>query len=143
MSYLPITDMPSFIKKEVDTLNEAIAPFIKRISKYSFWAFPLIVFSLINLLFMLFIMPDTRTTFSLVIYAVMGAFGFALSREVKLQRKEVIKVSEDFIINRIEKSSALVDSVKDRYIKSVKEQPAFAMNYFIRFLEEENREISH
>jgi hypothetical protein len=142
MSYLPITDMPSFIKKEVDKLNETIAPFIKKISKYSFWAFPLIVFSLINLLFMLVIMPDTRTTFALVIYAVMGAFGFALSKEVKFQRKEVMKISEDFILKRIKKSNTVEDSVKTRYIKLIKEQPAFAMNHFIRFLEEENREMN-
>ncbi|MBC5635387.1 YwnF family protein [Ornithinibacillus sp. BX22] len=136
---LPVTDMPSFIKKEVDKLNETISPFIKKVSKYSFWAFPLIVFSLINLFFLLVVMPETRTTVSLILYAVMGAFGFALSKEAKHQRKEILKVSEDYIIKRINKSDVIASAVKDRYIRRVKEQPAFAMNHFIKFLEEENR----
>jgi hypothetical protein len=136
---LPMTDMPSFIKKEVDKLNDTIYPFIKKVSKYSFWAFPLIAFSLINLFFMLVIMPDTRTTVALILYAVMGAFGFALSKEAKHQRKEILKVSEAFIIKRIKRSDVVMETVKERYIKNVKEQPGFAMNHFIRFLEEENR----
>ncbi|WP_026907977.1 YwnF family protein [Paucisalibacillus globulus] len=136
---LPMTDMPSFIKKEVDKLNDTIYPFIKKVSKYSFWAFPLIAFSLISLFFMLVIMPDTRTTVALILYAVMGAFGFALSKEAKHQRKEILKVSEAFIVKRIKKSDVVTETVKERYIKNVKEQPGFAMNHFIRFLEEENR----
>ena len=136
---LPMTDMPSFIKKEVDKLNDTIYPFIKKVSKYSFWAFPLIAFSLINLFFKLVIMPDTRTTVALILYAVMGAFGFALSKEAKHQRKEILKVSEAFIVKRIKKSDVVTETVKERYIKNVKEQPGFAMNHFIRFLEEENR----
>lgn len=134
-----MTDMPNFIKKEVDKLNETISPFIKKVSKYSFWALPLIAFSIINLFFMLVAMPDTRSTVALIIYAVMGAFGFALSKEAKHQRKEILKVSEDFIIKRINKSEIVAKLVKDRYIQKVKEQPAFAMNHFIKFLEEENR----
>jgi hypothetical protein len=136
---LPMTDMPSFIKKEVDKLNDTIYPFIKKVSKYSFWSFPLITFSLINLFFMLVVMPDTRTTAALIFYAVMGAFGFALSKEAKHQRKEILKVSEAFIVKRIKRSDIVTDPVKDRYIQNVKEQPGFAMNHFIKFLEEENR----
>lgn len=136
---LPMTDMPSFVRKEVDKLNETISPFIKKVSKYSFWAFPLIAFSLINLFISLFVMPETKTTVSLIIYAVMGAIGFALSKEAKYQRKEIVKVSEAFIIKRIKKSSVVEDSIKDRYIQQVKQQPMFAINHFIRFLEEENR----
>src|SRR5690606_7810873 len=136
---LPMTDMPSFIKKEVDKLNDTIHPFIKKVSKYSFWAFPLITFSLINLFFMLVVMPDNRTTVALIFYAIMGAFGFALSKEAKHQRKEILKMSEAFIVKRIKKSNVITDTVKERYIKNVKEQPGFAMNHFIRFLEEENR----
>lgn len=136
---LPMTDMPSFIKKEVDKLNETISPFIKKVSKYSFWAFPLIAFSLINLFFLLVVAPETRTTIALILYAVMGAFGFALSKEAKHQRKEILKVSEEFIIKRINKSEVLTNPVKNSYIRKVKEQPTFAMNHFIKFLEEENR----
>ncbi|MEN2766992.1 DUF5392 family protein [Ornithinibacillus xuwenensis] len=139
---LPITDMPNFVKKEVDSLNETLSPFIKKVSKYSFWAFPFITLSLINLFFMLVVMPETRTTISLIIYAVLGAFGFALSKEAKFQRKEILKVSESFIVKRIKKSNVVTDTIKERYIKSIKEQPALAMNNFIRFLEEENRFIA-
>lgn len=136
---LPMTDMPSFVKKEVDKLNETISPFIKKVSKYSFWAFPLIAISLINLFLSLFVMPETSTTVSLILFAVMGAIGFALSKEAKYQRKEILKVSEAFIIKRIKKSTAVEDMIKDRYIQQVKQQPLFAINHFIRFLEEENR----
>src|SRR5690606_37443779 len=135
---LPMTNMPSFIKKEVDKLNETISPFLKKVSKYSFWSFPLIAFSLINLFFELVIMPETRTIITLILYAVLGAFGFALSKEAKHQRKEILKMSEEFIVKRIKKSNVIGDLAKDRYIKKVREQPAFAMNHFIRFLEEEN-----
>ncbi|WP_047980299.1 DUF5392 family protein [Ornithinibacillus contaminans] len=136
---LPITDMPNSIKKEVDKLNEALSPFIKKVSKYSFWSFPLIVFSLINLVLMLVIMPETKSTVALILYAILGAFGFALSKEAKLQRRELVKVSEALIVKRISKSDIVTDTTKERYIKSIKAQPALSMNHFIRFLEEENR----
>jgi hypothetical protein len=136
---LPMTEMPSFVKKEIDKLNDTIYPVMKKVSKYSFWAFPLITFSLINLFFMLVVMPETRTTIAVILYAVMGAFGFALSKEAKHQRKEILKASEAFIVKRIKKSDVVADAVKDRYIQHVKQQPTFAMNHFIKFLEEENR----
>ncbi|WP_047985689.1 DUF5392 family protein [Ornithinibacillus californiensis] len=136
---LHMTDMPSFIKKEVEKLNETISPFIKKVSKYSFWSFPLTIFSLINLFFMLVVMPETRTAVALVLYAIMGAFGLALSKEAKHQRKEILKVSEEFIVKRISRSNVVDETQKERYIREVKQQPAFAMNHFIKFLEEENR----
>lgn len=88
---------------------------------------------------MLVIMPETKSTVALILYAILGAFGFALSKEAKLQRRELVKVSEALIVKRISKSDIVTDTTKERYIKSIKAQPALSMNHFIRFLEEENR----
>ncbi|PGT88624.1 MULTISPECIES: DUF5392 family protein [Bacillaceae] len=133
-------DLPNFAKKEIEKLQEVIAPFAKKASRYIFWSFPLIVLSIINIVTMLFGAGFNESiTPSLVVYAIMGALGMALSKEAKLQQAEIQKVSMDYIVERIKKSEVVSDRVKEKYISLVKERPLQTLNHFVNFLEVENR----
>lgn len=134
-----MTEMPVFVKREVEKLEEVLAPLMKKVSKYAFWSLPLITLSIVNLFFLLFIVDEYQSTFTLIFYAIIGAFGLALSKEAKLQRKELHKKSADYIIKRIKKSNIVTEDIKNKYVKRVQAQPIRSINYFIQFLEEENR----
>ncbi|MUK88289.1 hypothetical protein GMD78_07790 [Ornithinibacillus sp. L9] len=137
---LSMPDMPAFVKREVEKLEEVLSPFVKKVSKYAFWSFPLVTFSIVNLFFLLFIVPsEDRVLAALVFYAVLGAFGMALSKEAKIQRKEIQKISSDYIIERMKKSDIVDEQRKGDYITRVQNQPIRAMDHFVKFLEEENR----
>ncbi len=133
-------ELPNFAKKEVEKLHEVISPFVKKASRYVFWSFPLITLSIFNILSMLFGNGLNETMISsLVVYAIIGAIGMALSKEAKLQQAEIQKVSMDYIIERIKKSEIATDRVKEKYISLVKENPLQTLNHFVNFLEVENR----
>ncbi|WP_377558942.1 DUF5392 family protein [Ornithinibacillus salinisoli] len=135
-----MTDMPAFVKKEIEKLNDFLSPFVKKVSKYAFWSLPLITFSIVNLFFLLFLIPsEDRMLVALIFYAILGAFGMALSKEAKLQRKEIQKISSDYIIERMKKSDLVSDRFREDYIKRVINQPVRAMDHFVKFLEEEDR----
>ena len=74
-----------------------------------------------------------------IIYAVLGALGLALFKESKFKRKEIEKLSSKYIIDRMNKSVVITENVKNEYISMVKNKPANAIEYFIRFLQDENR----
>lgn len=133
-----MNDIPPFVKREVDKLEETVEPIAKKAAKYSFWSFPLIVFSVINLFFLLFIMQQNNLIV-MTFYAAIGAIGLALSKEVRHQRKELIKRTREYIIKRIHQSEEVSSEVKNKYIRLVKEHPLRSFQYFIEFLEEEHR----
>ncbi|WP_456279092.1 DUF5392 family protein [Bacillus sp. AK128] len=133
-------EVPNFAKKEIEKLQEVIAPVVKKASRYVFWSFPLIAVSLINIFVLLFVTGfDESLTSSLVIYAILGALGMALSKEAKHQQVEIQRRSRDYIVDRIKNSDHVSDRVKEKYITLVKENPLQIMNYFVNFLEVENR----
>jgi len=135
------TKMPRFIAKELKELQKITEPITKKVSKYMFWSFPLIAVSVFNLLITLFVIPnDERTLISLLIYAVLGAVGLALHKEVKLQRKEIQKQSADFAMKRVMKSEVVSPAYQNRYVSLIKNEPAMAVQHFIAFLEEEARQ---
>ncbi|TQS74185.1 hypothetical protein DX933_12725 [Ornithinibacillus gellani] len=134
--------MPNYAKKELLKLEEVMAPFMKRASKYRMWSLPLVAISFINLIILLFVMPEKHIPMILV-YGVIGAFGLALSKEAKYQQKEMLKRSADYITNRIMKSDMVSVSFKKRYVSLVKEQPFLMMNHFTSFLEKEEEEKEH
>lgn len=104
----PMTNIPPFIQRELEQLNEKIAPLLKKASKYGFWSIPLILISIFNLVTVLFLIPDKqKMILAIILYAIIGALGMALWKEAKLQRKEIQKVSADYVINRIEKAISL------------------------------------
>ncbi len=137
---MTIKDMPNFIKREIDLLQEILSPSIKKASRYVFWSFPLISISLFHLFLLLFF-PGTNETSvpTLVFYAIIGALGMALSKEGKRYQAHIKKISVEYIVNRINKSEQVLHSVKEHYIHLVKEQPLKSMNYFVEFLEKEHR----
>lgn len=137
----PITNVPPFIQRELEQLNEKIAPLFKKASKYGFWSMPLILISVFNLVTVLFFIPDKQNmVLTIILYAVLGALGMALSKEAKIQRKEIQKISADYVISRIEKSDIASASLKRKYTSLVKESPMMAINHFVKFLEAENKE---
>lgn len=127
--------------REIEKLEEVIAPFLKRASRYFLWSIPLIFVSFFNLVFLLiFDLSNIQSMLPIIlILAVIGALGLALAKESKLQRKQIQKMSSDYIIKRMSSSVVLSDSVKQAYIAKVKDSPAYALEYFIRFLQHENQ----
>ncbi len=138
---ISMTNLPQFILREIEKLEEVIAPFLKKASRYYLWSIPLIFVSLFNLVFLLLFDSNSLQSMlpAVLIYAVLGALGMALAKESKMQRKEIEKLSSDYIIKRMSKSEIVTENVKNEYIAMVKNKPSHALEYFIRFLQDENR----
>ncbi|RFU60230.1 DUF5392 family protein [Bacillus sp. V59.32b] len=127
-------------KKELEQLQEIISPILSKTTKYMMWAFPLVAVSFFNLITLLFFTESSEATMiQLGFFALIGAFGLALSKERKLKQKEVLKLGNDYMIKRIEKSSYLTDVRKKEYISMINAQPLIAINSFIEFVNEEER----
>lgn len=137
-----MTEMPNFIKREMEQLHEIIKPLAKKVSKYTFWAFFLVVLSFVNLAFLLFFNPELQSMAILVLFAIIGAFGLALYKEAKHQKREIHRQSAAYIIKRIQKSDIVSTGYQKRYIRLIKAQPVHMMQYFIRFLEEEKKQVT-
>ncbi|WP_080848545.1 DUF5392 family protein [Cytobacillus gottheilii] len=134
-------EMPAFIKKELEKLEEKIQPVMKKASKYVLFSYPLIFISIMNLFLVLFGMTTTENAaLTIMIYAIIGAVGMALSKEGKLLRKDILKRTAEYIIERINKSEDASESLKNKYIMLVKGQPFLLIQHFIEFLKEEKRD---
>ncbi|MGJ7922029.1 DUF5392 family protein [Neobacillus sp. LXY-4] len=139
MKFFISDNMPMFIKKEMEQLQNHISPIMTKMSKYMFWATPLKIISFFNLFLILFLTPQTNDNWTaLMLYAVLGAVGMALSKETKHQQAELHKLSVNYIVERIKKSDIMSVYRKEAYFRLVKEQPFRMMNHFINFLREEN-----
>ncbi|UOE53196.1 YwnF family protein [Bacillus sp. CMF12] len=135
------TDMPNFVKRELEQLEEKVSPIMKKASRYIFWSTPLIILSLINLMTLIFTVQDEKTSpLTILIYAIIGALGFALSKEGKHQQLEIQKLSSQYIKERITKSQWASEPNKKRYQALINENPRKAVPYFIQFLKEEKRD---
>ncbi|MEH7237452.1 DUF5392 family protein [Bacillus sp. JJ1562] len=140
MNIMTTKNLPIFITKELEQLHKKIAPIMMKTSKYMFWSFPLITISLLNLVFLLFFMPFTQEAIpSLLIYAILGAIGFALSKEAKFKKKEMEAISSEYIITRIKKSDVVTTGRQQDYISRLQNQPKLALHFFIEFLNEEKQ----
>lgn len=131
-------DFPPFVKKEIERLEQALEPDIKKTTTYSFWALPLIIISFFNVVFLLTVTPAGYFPLS-IFYALIGAVGLAFSKEARRRQKEVMKRSADYMVERIEKSDAAEMVVKQKYTVLVQQQPVKSFTYFVEFLEEENK----
>lgn len=135
-------NLPNHIKKEIEQLQEILNPIMKKVAKYTMWTLPLVVFSIFNLISLTYFGGLNQENLGMIVFfASVGAIGLALYKEVRIQRKEIKKMSATYIIERIKKSDVATDSNKKKYIDLVKDQPIGKMfNHFIMFLnEEENR----
>ncbi|MDQ0217439.1 hypothetical protein ELQ35_07125 [Peribacillus cavernae] len=129
-----------YVKNELEQLQKTIAPVLSKTTRYAIWAFPLMTISFFNLFFLLFYSTTGQVTaIQLVIYALLGALGLALSKERKINQKEVQKLSNEYMIKRIENSSYVNDYRKKSYVDTITEQPLTALNSFIEFINEEEK----
>ncbi|MCT2535507.1 YwnF family protein [Aquibacillus koreensis] len=137
------TDEPHFIKRELEKLEEVIKPMTKKVSKYSFWAMPLIVISFFHLFILLFVMPKVQIIEALF-YALLGAVGWAFHKEAKYQQNVLWQQSSAFIIERIKNSNVASHTLKKKYTTLLQDHPTQSVMYFIEFLKEEhNQRLSH
>lgn len=135
-----MNSFPENIKKEIEQIQKLILPLAKKTSKYMFWTFPLIGIAVINLIVLLFFTPkDSNVYILLFVFAIIGAVGFALLKEAKINRKEIRNIGLRYIIERINKSSIMTDERKKHYIRIVNDKPILAMEHFVKFLQEEDR----
>ncbi|OUM91915.1 MAG: hypothetical protein BAA03_04510 [Caldibacillus debilis] len=131
---------PEYIRKELEQIQKLIFPLARKTSKYMFWTFPLIGISFLNIIYLLFFVPDGGRDYGLLfVYSVLGALGLALWKETRLNKKEIEKIGMQYMVERITKSRSVSEEVKTRYIRRIKEKPALAMENFVRFLQEEDR----
>ncbi|MBY0096194.1 DUF5392 family protein [Mesobacillus maritimus] len=142
MVNMKIPDLPKHVSKEIEKLQEVLNPIMKKVTKYTMWTLPLILFSMFNLLSLMFVGALNFDNLSMILFfALAGAVGMALYKEIRIQRKQIQKISANYIIERIKKSEIATETHKNQYIALVSEQPIGKMlNHFITFLnEEENR----
>ncbi len=141
MNHFMITNnMSEHVRKEIEAIQRLILPLARKSSRYMFWTVPLIGISVVNLIYLLFFAPEFMDRrFPVILYAFLGALGMALYREIKLNKREMEKISVQYMINRVKQSSFLGDDRKKYYIHLVEKMPVEAWDYFIRFLQEEER----
>ncbi|WP_078544512.1 DUF5392 family protein [Litchfieldia alkalitelluris] len=132
-------DIPNFVHKELEKINEVLSPITKKVAKYRLWSFPLICISLINLYLMVMMLPSIREVVpTIILYAVLGAIGMALGKEAKHYQLQLQTQSTEYIIKRINESDIESDQIKARYTRLINDNPKNSMNYFIEFLQKEN-----
>jgi hypothetical protein len=140
MGYMNLitSDMPRYIQREMERLQEEIAPLLKKMSRYTIWSLPLVFVSIFNLIFIFVNQPIEREAYVVIIfYAIIGAIGLALSKESKLQRKAIHEQITTFMIKRIRKSE-ISENRKKNFIDLINEQPInVKVNHYINFLTEE------
>ncbi|MGE7184663.1 DUF5392 family protein [Peribacillus sp. NPDC006672] len=137
---IKINNIPRFMQSEIEKLQSKLSPLLKKNMKYSFFSTVMIGFSIINLFFLLFKNDSYPISkIALAIYALVGAVGFALLKENKHNQKEIAKMSQQYMLERMKESNYLTDARKSNYYKKVNEQPLSAMNVFLEFLAEEQQ----
>ncbi|MDQ0228977.1 DUF5392 family protein [Metabacillus malikii] len=133
-------DMPFFVKKELENIFEILAPIMRKVMTYRFISLPLIVISLMNLFFVVSTISINRETAPvIIIYALLGAVGMALAKEAKHKQKEFQHQSVRYITERIKNSPLDSEQLKLNYIEMVNKNPIQAINYFVEFLQKENK----
>lgn len=134
------SDLPVFIQRELEKIHEKLVPIMKKSAKYTLWSFPLIGMSIFNVAFQLLFVPaDMRSLFVLILSSVVGALGFALSKEAKFQKRQIRELSSEFMVERIVTSENATEESKSKYVALVKSQPVHAVQHFVEFLKKENQ----
>lgn len=78
MNFYRVEQMPGFIKTEMQKIQKAVQPFMKKTVIYRFLAIPLAAFSLFNLAAFLFhASADRESLISAGIFALLAALGLA------------------------------------------------------------------
>ncbi|RCW74854.1 DUF5392 family protein [Saliterribacillus persicus] len=133
-------ELPSFIRVELEDLFKKISPLVKKNTRYVMFSIPIIIVSVLQLIFFLFTNSYTSNTLMLSsVYALMAAIGFALYHESKFIKRKMRSIQNLHIIERIKHSKYANDYQKDVYIKLIESQPNLSLQHFMRFLTEENQ----
>ena len=133
------SNIPAFMKGELEKLFHKINSLIKKNAKYMMFAVPLLFISVFNLIFFLFFGGFSNGMVAVVVvYALMAAVGMALYKESKHIKKKIQQLEMEHIVTRIEKSDILNEHKKKDYISLIKAQPKMGLQTFINFLTEEN-----
>ncbi|SDZ20302.1 hypothetical protein SAMN05421736_107181 [Evansella caseinilytica] len=128
------------IMKELENIQQRIAPLLKKSSIFVLTSIPLITFSLINLYLLLFqIGINQELVIVAVAMSLVGAIGFALFKESMHHNKEIHKVSYEYISERISKSDILPELSKGKYLERIHHDPKRALNIFYDFLQHEEK----
>ncbi|PMC37954.1 hypothetical protein CJ195_10175 [Bacillus sp. UMB0899] len=136
------TNIPRYVEREIEEIQKLTLPIMKKTRKYSFLAVLIIPISILNLLSLVFFTPFSQEMFiSTLIFAAIGALGFAFQKEVRYSMKEIQKVSISYMKERVEKSRALDLHRQRHYIELLTNHPTRTLNIFQQFLEEENRQF--
>ncbi|GAF64744.1 hypothetical protein BTS2_1640 [Bacillus sp. TS-2] len=145
MNPFSIKEAPEFIQKELEQIQEHIAPTLKKSLTFSFVSFPLIGFSFINIFFLIALVPDTAPKMiPIILYAIIGSIGFALLKESVIKNKEIQKSGIAYMKERIENSHIVQDDIKVRYVQSINKEASKAIHIFCEFLTyEHNRSAFH
>ncbi|UOQ48473.1 DUF5392 family protein [Gracilibacillus caseinilyticus] len=132
-------DVPSFMKIELEKLFNKISPLMKKNARYMMFAMPLLLISILNLIFFLFFGGfDNGMLAIVIVYALMAAVGLALYKESKHIKKKIRELEMEHIVSRIEKSNIVNDYQKKDYISLIKSHPKMGLQTFLNFLNEEN-----
>ncbi|MGE7603808.1 DUF5392 family protein [Peribacillus sp. NPDC097675] len=137
---IKINNFPQFMQNEMKKIQTKLNPLLKKNMKYGFFSTIMIGFSIINLFFLLF-KNDSHpiSKIALCIYALIGAIGFALMKENKHNKREIIKMSQKYVLERMKKSGYISEARKNNYYQKVNEYPLLTMNVFLEFLAEEEQ----
>ena len=133
--------LPHFMQAEIEKLQKALLPLLRKNMKYRLFSFLMIGFSLFNLFFLL-LKEDGEpiSKIAVILYAIIGAIGFSLWKESRHNRNEIRKQSQDYMLARIQKSTHVTDYRKKVYYRKVKNHPLSSMSYFFAFLAEEEQQ---
>ncbi|KAF1677983.1 DUF5392 family protein [Bacillus mexicanus] len=139
MNFYRVEQMPGFIKSEMQKIQKAVQPFMKKTVVYRFLAIPIAAFSLFQLAVFLFhASADWKSLINAGLFALLAALGLAFFKEAGYQHKQIQKTIYIYMLNRIKKSEILSEDRKNSYTQQIKEEP-FAMRSFVEFLTEEDR----
>lgn len=136
------TNIPRYVEREIEEIQKLTLPIMKKTRKYSFLAILIIPISILNLLSLVFFTPWSKEMFiSTLIFAGIGALGFALQKEVRYSVKEIQKITIAYMKERVEKSKVMELHRQRHYIELLTTHPTRTLNIFQQFLEEENRQL--
>ncbi|WP_110926166.1 DUF5392 family protein [Bacillus massiliglaciei] len=128
------------IQKELLAMKKKLEPLTKKNNRYAFLSSMMLGISIINLYDLLFLNRQAEERLLLLLFfALIGAFGMALFKEMRLRNKEIRKLTLSYIEERIRNSSSLSAEKKERYLTSIAATPMLALQLFKNFLLEEEK----
>ncbi|MCT2537485.1 YwnF family protein [Aquibacillus koreensis] len=135
-----VNKLPKSAQVELESIQKLIGPIMKVRTRYIMFSVPMITLSLFQLSVLLFYGGmNQELLWTSVFYALLAAIGFALLKEGKQKKLEMQQMTNDYMIDRVNKSQFVSEHNKKEYVELIQQQPFLAINNFIRFLTEEDK----